>query len=115
VVELRQPAAEPLAVDPRAVRFEAFRAGGPGGQHQNKTESAVRAVHLPTGRAVAARDGRLQHRNKAIALERLGLLLKLEGELAALTARQEAQAMHGKLARGNPLRRFKGERFEAVD
>src|SRR5690606_4978605 len=52
-------------------RVETFRAGGPGGQHQNTTESAVRLVHLPTGTRVTARDERSQHRNRAIALDRL--------------------------------------------
>lgn len=52
-------------------RVETFRAGGPGGQHQNTTESAVRLVHLPTGVEVVARDQRSQHRNRRIALERL--------------------------------------------
>ena len=52
-------------------RVETFRAGGPGGQHQNVTESGVRLVHLPTGVRVTARDERSQHRNRALALERL--------------------------------------------
>lgn len=52
-------------------RVETFRAGGPGGQHQNKTESGVRLTHLPTGITVTARDERSQHRNRRIALERL--------------------------------------------
>jgi protein subunit release factor A len=43
----------------------------PGGQHQNKTESGVRLVHLPTGVVVTSREERSQHRNKSIALERL--------------------------------------------
>ena len=52
-------------------RVETFRAGGPGGQHQNRTESGVRLVHLPTGVRVVARDERSQHRNRALALSRL--------------------------------------------
>ena len=52
-------------------RVETFRAGGPGGQHQNKTESGVRLTHLPTGITVTARDSRSQHRNRRIAVERL--------------------------------------------
>ena len=52
-------------------RVETFRAGGPGGQHQNRTESAVRLIHLPTDVRVTAREERSQHRNRAIALRRL--------------------------------------------
>jgi protein subunit release factor B len=52
-------------------RVETFRAGGPGGQHQNKTESGVRLTHLPSGITVTARDSRSQHRNRQIALARL--------------------------------------------
>jgi len=52
-------------------RVETFRAGGPGGQHQNTTETGVRLVHLPTGVRAVARDERSQHRNRALALARL--------------------------------------------
>ena len=52
-------------------RVETFRAGGPGGQHQNTSESGVRLVHLPTGIRVEARTERSQHRNKVAALKRL--------------------------------------------
>jgi peptide chain release factor 2 len=52
-------------------RMETFRSGGPGGQHQNTTESGVRLVHLPSGIRASARDERSQHRNRALALARL--------------------------------------------
>lgn len=52
-------------------RVETFRAGGPGGQHQNTSETGVRLVHLPTGVRAVARDARSQHRNRKLALERL--------------------------------------------
>jgi hypothetical protein len=52
-------------------RFEAFRGPGPGGQKKNKTSSAVRLTHLPTGLAVTAGESRSQHRNKQAAIDRL--------------------------------------------
>ena len=111
IVELTAPPPVATAIAANDVRFEAFRAGGPGGQHQNKTESAVRAVHVASGLAVVARDQRSQHRNKALALERLGELIKLQGDLAAVTARQDAHAAHDRLERGRPVKRFAGPDF----
>jgi peptide chain release factor len=111
VVELGAPAARPAALDPAEVRFEAFRAGGPGGQHQNTTDSAVRATHRPSGLTVVVRNERSQHRNKALALERLAELLRLGAELEAITDRQQTQANHDRLERGRPVRRFKGADF----
>lgn len=57
-------------------RVETFRAGGPGGQHQNRTESGVRLTHLPTGISVVARESRSQHRNRKTALARLRAALE---------------------------------------
>jgi protein subunit release factor B len=61
----------------REVRFETFTPGGPGGQHANRTASAVRAVHIPTGISAVAREHRSQARNRVLALERLVEKLKI--------------------------------------
>jgi len=57
-------------------RIETFRSGGPGGQHQNKTESGVRLTHLPSGISVTVRDSRSQHRNRQVAVDRLRAALE---------------------------------------
>ncbi len=58
-------------------RIETFSAGGPGGQHQNRTESGVRLVHVPTGLRVIAREERSQLRNRGAALRRLRERLRM--------------------------------------
>ena len=55
----------------RECEVETFRSGGPGGQHVNKVESAVRLKHGPSGVVVTSRQERSQHRNKALCLQRL--------------------------------------------
>jgi peptide chain release factor len=92
-----------VSVNLADIRFETLRAGGPGGQHQNTTDSAVRAIHVPTGLATVAREERSQHRNKALAIQRIDAMLGFLADERRSEAKRGLFQSHHSLERGNEV------------
>ena len=95
----------------RDLEFSTLRASGPGGQHVNKTESAVRVVHRPSGLSVVAREERSQQQNKRLALARLAALFDQQEQESQASADKQRWDQHNSLQRGNALRTFVGPDF----
>jgi peptide chain release factor len=104
-VEVFEPVTE-TTFKPQDVRWETMRARGPGGQHVNRAESAVRVTHLPTGIQATATEERSQHRNRALALARLAKKIEAAKAQKHSDVRVQRWHAHHDLVRGNPVRVF---------
>jgi len=95
---------EDVEINPSELRIDTYRASGAGGQHVNKTDSAIRVTHLPSGIVVECQDERSQHKNRARAMS----LLKAKLLAAEQEKQQSAQAASRKLQVGS------GDRSERI-
>jgi peptide chain release factor 2 len=95
-----------IQLDEADIKMEAFRASGAGGQHVNKTSSAVRLTHIPTGIVVSCQDERSQHRNRENAMKILLARLYQQRREEEIKAREELENSKTDIGWGNQIRSY---------
>jgi peptide chain release factor len=94
------------------IRYQTLRASGPGGQHVNKTDSAVRATHVPTGLTSFSQDQRSQFANKKIARLKLAMLFDEQRRQGVAGGKRALWTQNQELERGNAVRTYEGLNFQ---
>ena len=102
------------AIPDSEIQFDTMRASGAGGQHVNKTNSAIRATHLATGISVKVQTERSQHANKRLAILLLNAKLNELAQSKSAQHKAERRHLHYEVERGNPIRTFKGLQFKEI-
>ncbi len=103
-----------IEIAERDLRIETYRSGGAGGQHVNKTESAVRITHVPTGVVAACQNERSQHRNRAMAMKMLrGKLYRLQ-EMERDAELKKLYGEKGEIAFGSQIRNYVLQPYQLV-
>ena len=100
---------EKITILEKDLKYETMHSSGAGGQHINKTNSAVRLTHLPSGLTVRIESARSQHQNKKLALLLLYNKLEAENLNKELASAKAKNQHHYEIERGNPVRKFEGE------
>ena len=101
--------AQAVEINPADLRIDTYRASGAGGQHINKTDSAVRITHIPTGTVAECQDDRSQHRNKAKAMQ--VLVARIHEKERSARAEKDAATRKGLIGSGDRSDRIRTYNF----